>query len=104
MSNPSSADSPDFTLYTRSYCHLCQDMLAALQALAPPGRPFLVAQIDIDTASDPALLTRYDELVPVLFGDPQQPPLCHYFLDPAAVQAYLAHRHAAAPASLPTGQ
>jgi len=26
----------------------------------------------------------------VLYGDPGQPELCHYFLDEAAVRAYLA--------------
>ena len=36
------------------------------------------------------LLARFDELVPVLFGDLAQPELCHYFLDEAAVRRYLA--------------
>ncbi|HEU5437512.1 MAG TPA: glutaredoxin family protein [Telluria sp.] len=83
---------PRFTLYSRSYCHLCEDMLAALRAMAPPGQPFEIDIIDIDSAGDPALLARFDELVPVLFGE--SPPggeseLCHYFLDHAAVSAYL---------------
>ncbi|MFL6709234.1 MAG: glutaredoxin family protein [Massilia sp.] len=83
---------PRFTLYGRAWCHLCDDMLAALQALAPPGKMFEVDVIDIDEAGiDPALLERFDELVPVLFGaDLAAPELCHYFLDVAAVQAYLA--------------
>lgn len=80
-----------FTLYGRAWCHLCDDMLAALQALAPVGQPFDVQVIDIDAPdTDPALLARFDELVPVLFGaDPGQAELCHYFLDAAAVRAYL---------------
>jgi hypothetical protein len=83
---------PGFTLYGRAWCHLCDDMLAALQALAPPGRTFEVDVIDIDGPGiAPALLERFDELVPVLFGaDLAAPELCHYFLDVAAVQAYLA--------------
>lgn len=82
---------PQFTLYSRSYCHLCEDMLVALQVMAPPGQPFAVAVIDVDAAGDPAVLARFDELVPVLCGrDPAAPPLCHYFLDHAAVAAYLA--------------
>ncbi len=63
-------------------------MLAALRALEPPGQPFDVAVLDVD--ADPALVARFDELVPVLYGDPAQPELCHYFLDEAAVRAYLA--------------
>lgn len=81
---------PQFTLYSRSWCHLCEDMLAALRALEPPGQPFDVAVIDVD--ADPALVARFDELVPVLYGDPARPELCHYFLDEAAVRAYLARR------------
>ena len=76
-----------FTLYSRSYCHLCEDMLVALQALAPQGRPFEVDVIDVD--ADPALVERFDELVPVLFGRPDEPELCHYFLDEAVVRKYL---------------
>ena len=82
-----------FTLYSRSYCHLCDDMLAALQALQSPRRPFTVAVIDIDAAAaagDAVPLQRFDELVPVLFGDLQAPELCHYFLDEVAVRNWLA--------------
>ena len=82
-----------FTLYSRSYCHLCDDMLAALQALQSPQYPFTVAVIDIDAAAeagDGGPLDRYDTLVPVLFGDVDEPPLCHYFLDEVAVRNWLA--------------
>ena len=78
-----------FTLYSRSYCHLCQDMLDALLLLQRPEQPFAVEVIDIDTSPDPSLLLRFDELVPALFGDLAQPELCHYFLDQAVVQRYL---------------
>lgn len=77
-----------FTLYARGYCHLCDDMLAALRALETAQQPFAISVLDVD--ADPALVARFDELVPVLYGAPDQPELCHYFLDPAAVQAYLA--------------
>jgi hypothetical protein len=87
------AGPPRFTLYSRSYCHLCEDMLAALQAMAPAGAPFAVDVIDIDSDADAALLARFDELVPVLFGDDvQAPALCHHFLDQAAIAAWLARR------------
>jgi hypothetical protein len=77
-----------FTLYSRSYCHLCDDMLQALNALQTGSLRFAVDVIDVDT--DEALVARFDELVPVLFGDLSQPELCHYFLDADAVRAYLA--------------
>ena len=76
-----------FTLYSRSYCHLCEDMLAALQSLAPEGQAFEVDVIDVDL--EPALVARFDELVPVLYGRLDEPELCHYFLDEAAVREYI---------------
>lgn len=76
-----------FTLYSRSYCHLCDDMLAALLALQAEGQHFTVDVVDVDL--DAALVARFDELVPVLYGDLAQPELCHYFLDKAAVLAYV---------------
>ena len=82
-----------FTLYSRSYCHLCEDMLHALQALAPQGWQFDVDVIDVD--ADPALVARFDELVPVLFGRLDEPELCHYFLDAEAVRRYLDRESAA---------
>lgn len=78
-----------FTLYSRSYCHLCQDMLDALNRLQTPQQPFTVEVIDIDQSPDATLLARFDELVPVLFADLSQPELCHYFLDEAAVRRCL---------------
>ena len=79
-----------FTLYSRSYCHLCEDMLAALKAMQDSAGEFTIDVIDVD--ADPALVARFDELVPVLFGDLAAPELCHYFLDPGAVGVYLATR------------
>ncbi len=79
-----------FTLYSRTYCHLCDDMLAALSAL-PIGEEHVIDVIDVD--ADEALVARYDELVPVLLGSRNGQParqLCHYFLDVAAVQAFMA--------------
>jgi hypothetical protein len=77
-----------FTLYSRAWCHLCDDMLAALLALRSAHQPFTVEVIDVD--ADEALVARFDELVPVLFGALEQPELCHYFLDEQAVRRYLA--------------
>ena len=76
-----------FTLYSRSYCHLCQDMLDALMRLQTPEQPISVDVIDVD--ADDALVARFDELVPVLYADLSQPELCHYFLDEAQVREVL---------------
>lgn len=78
-----------FILYSRSWCHLCEDMLKALRAQV--GEAILVEVIDVD--ADPALVERYDELVPVLVGCRDgEPPieLCHYFLNENAVSEFLA--------------
>jgi hypothetical protein len=82
----------DFTLYTRSYCHLCSEMLDALNTYQHEYGPFTVEQIDVD--QDEALVARFDELVPVLFGQMRDTELCHYFLDHNAVRSYLEARAA----------
>jgi len=70
-------------LYSRSWCHLCEDMQAAFAAcMARLGQPYELDVIDVD--ADPQLVARYDELVPVLAG-PDGAQLCHYFLEEAAV-------------------
>ena len=75
-------------LYGRNYCHLCHDMLAALEALrGEPRVPhFELAIFDVD--ADAALEARYNELVPVL-TDERDRELCHYLLDAAKVREYL---------------
>ena len=86
--NASPRFTPHFTLYSRSYCHLCADMLAALQAfMARQGLPYTVDVVDVD--ADPSLVARFDELVPVLFAMLDQPELCHYFLNEDAVKRVL---------------
>lgn len=78
-----------FLLYSRSYCHLCDDMLQALQEWKD-RYAFSVEVIDVD--ADEALVARYDELVPVLLGSKNggEPlEICHYFLDPEKLQAFL---------------
>ncbi|WP_211473382.1 glutaredoxin family protein [Collimonas humicola] len=83
-----------FILYSRSYCHLCEDMLQALLALRPADGNdagwFTVDVVDVD--EDPALVAKYDELVPVLAGSNNgeaATQLCHYFLDAESVKQFL---------------
>lgn len=80
---------PRLRLYGRAYCHLCQDMLAALLALrgAPGIGNFEIDEFDVD--ADPELEARYDELVPVLTDEAGR-ELCHYYLDATKVREYLA--------------
>jgi glutaredoxin len=72
------------TLYSRRWCHLCDDMLAGLQALQA-REPFELAVIDVD--GEPALAQCYGERVPVLLHGERE--LCHYHLDLPAVTDYL---------------
>ncbi|HEY2020305.1 glutaredoxin family protein [Paraburkholderia sp.] len=72
------------TLFGRAWCHLCEDMRAALEPLlAEFGAQLTV--IDVDT--DPLLEARYNERVPVLVCDGAE--LCHYHLDETRVRAAL---------------
>jgi thiol-disulfide isomerase/thioredoxin len=75
-------------LYGRSYCHLCEDMLRALEGVQDELH-FTVEVIDVD--SDAALESRYGEYVPVLV-DPDGREICHYFLDLTALTDRLAVR------------
>lgn len=75
---------PALTLYSRTWCHLCDEMLGGLQALQV-ARPFDLTVVDVD--SDPALEQRFGEWVPVLMHGDRE--LCHYHLDSAAVTDYL---------------
>jgi hypothetical protein len=75
---------PKLTLFGRTYCHLCDDMIAALRAL-PQAASFDLDVIDIDR--DPGLEARYGEWVPVLEASGVE--LCHYHLDAARVNEYL---------------
>ena len=71
------------TLYTRSGCHLCEDMAQALAELAAEGA-FSVSAIDIDDAQ---LVQAYGARVPVLMLADRL--ICEYFLNPHALQQAL---------------
>jgi len=70
----------EFTVYSRSECHLCEDLLIQLRQLQQVF-DFKIIEIDVD--SRPRLIDLYGSLVPVvMLGDEQ---LCHYFLDQALI-------------------
>lgn len=75
---------PKITVFSRSYCHLCDEMLAALEDLRGEFL-FDLEVVDIDIERD--WQRRYDELVPVVVADGRE--LCHYFLDEAKLREYL---------------
>ena len=75
----------ELTVYSRGYCHLCDEMIAGLRTLQARLH-FSLAIVDVD--SDDALEARYGEDVPVvLHGETE---LCRHRLDPASVTEYLA--------------
>jgi glutaredoxin len=54
----------EVVLYTRRGCHLCDDAKAVIDAVRRRA-PFDLAVVDID--SDPALVARFNDQVPVVF-------------------------------------
>jgi hypothetical protein len=74
------------TVLSRGYCHLCDDMIAALKVFQSRNQlQFDIEVVDVDL--DAALESRYGDKVPVLLhGDSE---ICHYFLDEARLAAHL---------------
>lgn len=72
-----------FTVMSRQWCHLCHELVAALEPLANEYG-WRIEVLDVD--EDPALEARWDELVPVLLHGERV--LCNYHLDEAVVRAY----------------
>ena len=78
------------TVLSRSYCHLCDDMIAALENFR--GRFSLTFEFQVvDIDQQPALEAKWGEKVPVLMegdgnGDHE---ICHYFFDEASTIAVL---------------
>ncbi len=72
------------TLYIRTYCHLCDDMRAAVE----PWRARLGLElVEVDVDDDPALEERLGEKVPVLMGGEEE--ICHHFFDEEAFKRCL---------------
>ena len=76
---------PKLTVLSRTYCHLCEELLTGLRQFQ--GRyDFDIEVIDVDR--DPRLEERWGEKVPVLLDGDRE--ICHHFLDVEAVDARLA--------------
>ena len=76
---------PKLTVLSREYCHLCEELLAALKQFQ--GRySFDIEVVDVDRY--PQLEEKWGDKVPVLLdGDLE---ICHYYLDVEAVDTRLA--------------
>ncbi|MFO7579200.1 glutaredoxin family protein [Nitrosomonas halophila] len=74
-------------VYAREGCHLCDEMISSLGVLQKENK-FEFDVVDID--SDAHLVGLYTERVPVLYDTIAKKELCHYFLDQAVFDAYLA--------------
>ena len=79
------ATPPRLTVYSRAYCHLCDEMITGLQPLQARFH-FGLEVVDVD--ADAALEKRYGQDVPVLLHGSRE--LCHHRLDTALVTDYLA--------------
>ena len=73
-------------MYSRLWCHLCDDMIAALRILQ--ARTSFELEV-VDVEADPALEAVYGERVPVLTAAGAE--LCHARLDYAKVNEYLSN-------------
>ena len=76
---------PTLTVLSRSYCHLCEDMIAALKQFQGRYR-FAIDVVDID--KHPQLEEKWGDKVPVLLDGERE--LCHHFLDVEVLDARLA--------------
>jgi hypothetical protein len=79
---------PQWTVYTRPGCSLCEQMLEDLAAALGPDEAARVLVVDIET--DPELLRKYALRIPVLAADGEF--VCAYRLDMERLAAHGAAR------------
>lgn len=80
---------PQWTVYVRPDCSLCEQLLEELFRVLPPAEATHVRVIDI--SQDPALERRYVFEIPVLLADGEL--VCMHQLDVERVKAVFAARH-----------
>jgi hypothetical protein len=76
---------PEWTVFSRPGCGLCEEMLEELASVLPPAEAARVRVIDID--ADPELTRKYGSRIPVLLVDGEF--VCAYRLDRQRVAAHL---------------
>ena len=77
-------ESDELILYVRKDCHLCSEMISDLNELQVK-LCFYLEIVDVDGSQN--LVEKYGEFVPVLMGKNEE--ICHFHLDPKALDAYL---------------
>ena len=71
-------------LYSRTHCHLCEDMHLQLEELqAEYGFELVVRDVD----ADPDWALAYGDEVPLLFAEDVE--ICRHFLDLERLKAYI---------------
>jgi hypothetical protein len=76
---------PQWTVYSRADCSLCEQLLDELAELVGPAAAAAVQVVDIE--GNPELERKYGTRIPVLLADGEF--VCAYRLDAERVQAYL---------------
>lgn len=76
---------PQWTVYTRHGCSLCDQLIEDLALLVGPTEAARVRVVDID--ADPELTRKYASRIPVLMADEEF--VCAYRLDKDRVTAHL---------------
>lgn len=83
-SRPEPGSGPRVRVLSRTGCHLCDDALAVVQqACVARGESYDVRDVD----TDPALLARYGDQVPVVFVDGAE--FATWRIDPGMLDAAL---------------
>lgn len=83
---------PRVRLLTRTGCHLCDEARAVVEAVcAATGDAYEEVDLEVAAQSDPALLRRYTDEVPVTFVDGAQHD--YWRVDPARLRAALTGPH-----------
>lgn len=72
-------------LYSRDGCHLCEDMLSALQQYSQE-LDYTIVVYDVD--EDERLFEQFNALVPVVYLQGEE--LMRYFFEPATLEKRLA--------------
>ena len=76
---------PDWTVFSRPGCGLCEELLEELASVLPAPEAARLQIIDID--ADPELTRKYASRITVLLDDGEF--VCAYRLDRELVAAYL---------------
>jgi len=84
---PGPKSRPTLTVISRTYCHLCDDLIAGLRILQA-RYDFEIEVVDVDRHAE--LEEKWGDKVPVVLDGAVE--VCRYHLDAAAVEARLRPR------------